>query len=139
MKKAPEAMRVLVLMQDDIIRTFVTRTLRSRGHEVVAADDPDEAIDEIDEEAFDVVTVEYQWIAAQGAGEYKRVRDAAGGRTKFILQAALAGSVPAGLIRRGLDEVLLKPFSLRQLVKAVETRRGRRRYQPNIQYRGLHA
>lgn len=139
MKTTPVPMRVLVLMQDDIIRTFVTRTLRTRGHIVATADDPDEAIDLIDEDAFDVVTVEYQWISLHGMAEFKRIRDATGGRTKFIIQAALAGNVPAGLIRRGLDELLLKPFSLRQLVKAVESRTGRRRYQPNIQHRGLHA
>ena len=139
MKATPEPMRVLVLMQDDIIRTFVTRTLRTRGHTVVTADDPEEAIEEIDDDAFDVVTVEFQWISQFGMPEFKRVRQAAGGRTKFIVQAALSGKAPAGLIRRGLDELLLKPFSLRQLVKAVETRTGRRRYQPNIQHRGLHA
>lgn len=139
MKKTPEPMRVMVLMEDDIIRSFVTRTLRTRGHYVVEVDDPDEAMDELEADMFDAVTVEYQWLSNNGFSEYRRVRDKAGVRTRFVIQAALAANVPGGLLRRGLDEVLPKPFTLRQLVKAVETRRGRRRYQPDIQFRGLHA
>ena len=96
-------------------------------------------MDELDEDLFDAVTVEYQWLSRNGAAEFKRVRDKAGGRTRFVIQAAVAANVPPELVRRGLDVVLPKPFTLRQLVSAVEARRGRRRYQPNIQFRGLHA
>ena len=139
MKKTPEPLHVMVLMEDDIIRSFVSRSLRSRGHLVTVVSEADEALDELDEDVFDVVTVEYQWLSRNGSAELKRVRDKAGARTRFVIQAALAANVPAGLVRRGLDVVLPKPFTLRQLVTAVEARRGRRRYQPNIQFRGLHA
>lgn len=139
MKKSPEPMRVMVLMEDDIIRSFVARTLRSRGHAVVELSEADEAMDELDADVFDVVTVEYQWLSRNGVAEYKRIRTKAGARSRFVIQAALAANVPDSLVRRGLDVVLPKPFTLRQLVAAVEARRGRRRYQPDIQYRGLMA
>ncbi len=139
MKKTPEPLRVMVLMEDDIIRSFVTRTLRTRGHIVTELSEVDEALDELDANEFDAVTVEYQWLSNNGLSEYRRVRDKAGGRTRFVIQAVLASNVPPRIVRRGVDVVLPKPFTLRQLVKAIEERRGRRRYQPNIQFRGLTA
>ncbi len=112
--------RILVVDDEDNLRTMLAAALKFEGYQVVQAANGREGLRSVKEQRPDLIVLDVMMPELDGFGMLKRLRDA-GDRTPVIFLTARAESADAveglGL---GADDYLAKPFSLEELVARVE-------------------
>ena len=113
--------RVLVVDDNDVIRTLITVNLELEGFEVVTAVDGQDALDKIHEAAPDVMTIDVKMPRLDGFDTVARLR--ADPRTSALKVAMVTACAQEGDIRRGrevgVDAYVTKPFDPAVLVRTV--------------------
>ncbi len=113
--------RVLVVDDDDVIRTLISVNLELEGFEVVTAVDGQDALDKIIEVAPDVMTIDVVMPRLDGFDTVARVR--ADPRTSHLKIAMVTACAQASDVRRGekvgVDAYVTKPFDPSVLVRTV--------------------
>jgi CheY-like chemotaxis protein len=112
---------VLVVDDDDAIRTLIARVLKRAEYEVAVAANGSEALTHLRTHPFTAVVLDLMMPVMSGFEvlEYLRTHDDAG--TPAVVVVSAAGerdldSIQSPLVRA----VLRKPFDLTELLKAVE-------------------
>jgi DNA-binding response OmpR family regulator len=108
--------RVLIVERDDAVRLTIQHMLQARGHEVVAVEWPNAAFGPLAAQAFDIVFI------ARGANPFQPPHVLA-----WVIRATHPDVAIILMTGRGqvsqepgpFDDVLLKPFSLDQILAAV--------------------
>lgn len=124
----PEAIRVLVVDDEEGIRLALTEILRREGHIITAAASGEEALERLRETAFDVAVLD---LRLGGRVDGLRVLEAISWRwpatARIILTAH--GSLDSAMeaIREGVDAYLLKPVRAKELRQTVQQVLDRRR------------
>jgi two-component system, OmpR family, response regulator MprA len=109
-------MNLLVVDDDFAIRESLDRSLRANGYDVKLAKDGTEALQAIDDRAFDAVVLDVLMPGRSGIDVCRSLR-AAGNRVPILILTA-RDTVPervAGL-EAGADDYLVKPFALEELI-----------------------
>jgi two-component system, OmpR family, response regulator MprA len=109
-------MNLLVVDDDFAIRESLDRSLRANGYDVQLAKDGTEALQAIDDRAFDAVVLDVLMPGRSGIDVCRSLR-AAGNRVPILILTA-RDTVPervAGL-EAGADDYLVKPFALEELI-----------------------
>jgi DNA-binding response OmpR family regulator len=112
--------RVLIVDDDDAIRSMVERILRREKYDVDSARDGFEAIQKLAERDYGTVLLDLMMPRVDGHGvlEYlERERDAP--RPWVIIMTANLPSASAAAGSRPVFRVLPKPFDIRQLITHV--------------------
>lgn len=116
--------RILVVEDEDAVRSFVVAALEDRGYEVTTASDGEEALDIIaeDAEGFDLVLSDVMMPEVDGPTLIVRAREEHGLKAKVIFMSGYAENA----VREQLDRVegagyIQKPFSLKGLAAKVKT------------------
>ena len=122
---APPA-RLLVADDDPDVRDIVTEALERRGFTVTAAADGQQALDILDEQAFDAAVLDLQMPRCTGHEVIRTLR--AAGRNQRLPIVVLTGNEgDAELVSgAGADVLLTKPTDLRRLVAEIESLLERR-------------
>jgi len=112
--------RILVVDDEDNLRTMLAAALKFEGYQVVQAANGSEGLRSVKEQRPDLIVLDVMMPELDGFGMLKRLRDA-GDRTPVIFLTARTESADtvAGLCL-GADDYLAKPFSLEELVARVE-------------------
>ncbi len=120
--------RILVVDDEADVRLLLAREISDRGHEVVAAADSAQAMEEMGQANFDVVLTDIRMPGMDGLGltEWiERTRP----DTKVIVMTAFASlEIAATAVRLGAFDFLMKPFGEMDLVtssidRAIQKRR----------------
>ena len=123
-----EPMHTLVVDDEEGIRFFVERTLRSEGHQVVPAASGEEALDCLRDTRFDLVLLD---LHLGGRVDGLRVLEAVRWRWPDVIVLILTGhgalESAVAAIREGVDGYLLKPVEPGELRRAVREALERRR------------
>ena len=106
-RSGDERLRVLVAHRDSTERDYVGAALAGWGHEVIAAENADDARMRIAAGAADLALVDHAFIAADPVG-WRDTCTARGGRTALILMSEAAGT-----------EGVAPPFELAALREAL--------------------
>src|SRR3954466_6517119 len=119
--------RILVVDDEQPVQQLLDRTLRSEGYDVVPALDGEQALDEIDKQAFDLVMLDVMLPKLDGFEVCRRVR--AQSSVPIIMLTAKAEEVADRVLglELGADDYIIKTCSMRELrsrVKAVLRRAG---------------
>jgi len=104
-------MRVMVVEDSQVSRLILERSVAALGHEVIAADDGVRAWELFDSAAVDVVISDWMMPNLDGLELCRRIREASGPYTYFIVLTALAEKrhmVTA--MEAGADDFLVKPL-----------------------------
>src|SRR3954451_13619874 len=114
--------RILVVDDEQPVQQLLDRTLRSEGYDVVPALDGEQALDEIDKQAFDLVMLDVMLPKLDGFEVCRRVR--AQSSVPIIMLTAKAEEVADRVLglELGADDYIIKTCSMRELrsrVKAV--------------------
>jgi DNA-binding NtrC family response regulator len=118
----------ILFVDDEVaLRTLMAERLRERGFEVVEAESGENALDLLDQFAFDVVITDLRMPGIDGA----RVIQAAVGRYPGIIAIVITGygtvKDAVDAIKRGASDFIAKPFQFDELMhvlqKALEQRR----------------
>jgi two-component system OmpR family response regulator len=112
--------RILVVDDEDNLRTMLVAALKFEGYDVAAAPNGREGLRSVKESKPDLIVLDVMMPELDGFGMLKRLRET-GDRTPVIFLTAKDTSADAveglGL---GADDYLSKPFSLEELVARVE-------------------
>ncbi len=112
--------RILVVDDEDNLRTMLVAALKFEGYDVAAAPNGREGLRSVKESRPDLIVLDVMMPELDGFGMLRRLREM-GDRTPVIFLTAKDTSADAveglGL---GADDYLSKPFSLEELVARVE-------------------
>jgi len=127
--KAPDLTgtgRVLLVEDEDVVRSFAVRALTRQGYEVLEASDGQEALDIVAEHngAIDVVVTDVVMPEMDGPTMFRELR-----KTNPSIKVIFVSGYPNEAFREtlGTEDVafLPKPFSLPQLAEKVKEELGR--------------
>lgn len=112
--------RILVVDDEDNLRTMLVAALKFEGYDVAAASNGREGLRSVKESKPDLIVLDVMMPELDGFGMLRRLRET-GDRTPVVFLTAKDTSADAveglGL---GADDYLAKPFSLEELVARVE-------------------
>jgi two-component system OmpR family response regulator len=112
--------RILVVDDEDNLRSMLVAALKYEGYDVVQAADGAAGLRAVKETRPDLIVLDVMMPNLDGFGVVKRLREA-GDRTPVIfLTARDAASDRVTGLNLGGDDYLPKPFSLEELVARVE-------------------
>lgn len=121
--------RILLVDDEESIRTLLAFPLRKDGYEVVPAVDGQEALDRFRETTFDLVVLDVMMPALDGLEVCRRLR--ARSTVPIIMLTAKTEEVDKIVgLELGADDYITKPFSVREFrsrVKAALRRASMRR------------
>ncbi len=112
-------MKILVVDDEQLVRWFLERALRKSGHEVVTAENVEDAVVKLGSEAIDVLLIDLRMRGESGR-ELIGKADARGKKPKVIVFSAfITDELEEELRNKGVC-VLRKPLMLDELNKAVQ-------------------
>src|SRR5690349_25071594 len=124
-------MRILVIDDDDGLRTSINMVLQSLGHEVVLAASVIEGLARAENERFDVVMTDMNMPGLDGLEAVKALRNV---RPPVAIVAMSGGSTRSSAedygvlaINMGAGVFLPKPFKRADVSQAIETALANRR------------
>ena len=122
--------RILVVEDEQSIRTIVEYALRDAGFTVLSAGRGDEALDIVEREAVDLVVLDIMLPGLDGLEVCKRIR---AHRTIPIIMLSARGEELDKVLglELGADDYVTKPFSPRELVSRVKANLRRARLEPD--------
>lgn len=115
--------RVLVVEDEDPVRAFVVATLTDCGYEVAQAEDGEDALELLEEDAdFDLVISDVMMPDLDGPSMIAQAREKLGLKSKVIFMSAYAEAA----VRDQLDIIegagyIQKPFTLQGIAETVKT------------------
>lgn len=121
MGQARHARRILVIEKDRSVRELFLDLLAGEGHEVRAAADPAHGLALADEFRPHLIFLDLWLPAVDGRPFLDRYRAEHRGDAAVI---AMATAVFDRHIVPGADGVLTKPFTLEEVLRAIQTMRG---------------
>jgi CheY-like chemotaxis protein len=119
--------KVLVVDDEQLVRKLVRRALEQRGHVVVEAPNGTSALAMFAEANADVMVIDLTMPDLDGIEVIKRIR-ATGSQLPVVLSSGYLNVLadrPAD--RRLIDEFLTKPFTIPELIAAIEAAIARAR------------
>ena len=114
-------MRVLLVEDDQTVRTLITKGLEEAGHQVAYTEDGRQALALAGAERFDVIILDRMLPGGMDGGHVLSTLRSAGDSTPVLLLSAMADvdEKVAGL-KAGGDDYVTKPFSFSELQARLE-------------------
>lgn len=112
---------ILIVDDDERLRTALVRAFKLRGWDAIAASDKDEAIRLAEESSPDLATVDLRMPGENGLSVVRELR--ALDNTTFILILTGYGSITTAMdaVRLGADHYMSKPADADQILAAFES------------------
>jgi CheY-like chemotaxis protein len=113
---------VLVIDDDDSVRGLAVKSLDRAGWAVVAAENGDQGLDRLGEQAFDVVLTDYMMPGTHGVELVRRIKEVRPKvRVVVMTGSGILDEEVFSLYEVGMDRLVKKPFTPKELSDAVET------------------
>ncbi len=119
--------RILVAEDDEAVRTFVTRALELRGFEVTAVNDGLQALESLKDQSFDLLVTDIVMPGLDGIGLALKVTRDHPDLPVLLMTGYSAERQRAHNLDELIAEVVVKPFTLKQICEAAEAAMGLRR------------
>ena len=114
------ARRVLVVDDEDAIRVAISKFLRTRGYEVVAANSGASAIEQLQLERFDALLCDIRMPGMAGTEVVPRAIELRPNIAVLMLTAVNDAPTATEVLANGAMDYLMKPIELSDLALAVE-------------------
>ena len=135
MPLAEGAVTILVVDDDDSVRSAVSRFLQQRGYEVLSAASGEEALDVLSRRRVTGVLLDVKLPGVSGVDLMPRLLAAEPDAALLMLTAVNDATSAALCMQRGAMDYLIKPVDLAQLERALERSLARRDEQLEIRLR----
>lgn len=120
MSESPSRKKILVVDDDDAIRTMVERVLRREQFEVDSARDGYEAIEKLAQTDYATVLLDLMMPRIDGHGVLRFLETERPIEKKVIVMTANMQGATDTVSSRPVYRVLPKPFDIRQLINHVK-------------------
>jgi DNA-binding response OmpR family regulator len=110
---------VLVVDDDDAIRTLVSRVFARKGYDVVSASDGDEAIDLLKRQSFALVVLDLMMPRTDGISVIKEI-GRIGNQPAIIVMTAAVPAVVERVPDAHVWKIVAKPFNVIELLSDAE-------------------
>jgi CheY-like chemotaxis protein len=115
------SMRVLFVDDDPAVAQSVKTVLRSKGHSCRTTDLGEQAIALAKQDSYDVIVLDVGLPDIDGYHVFRRMKMERV-ETPVLMQSGLAGrDLAAEAAELGIKDVLVKPFSVAELIERIET------------------
>jgi CheY-like chemotaxis protein len=113
---------VLIVEDNSALADAVAEVLRSVGYSTLIARDGETALSEVERSMPEVVIIDLELPAIDGLEVARRLRDGYGKRIRLIANTAWPDDADthAKTADAGFDDVLIKPTSIYQILKAMQ-------------------
>lgn len=111
--------RVLVVDDDDAIRTLVSRVFTRKGYDVVSASDGDEAIEQLKGRSFALVVLDLMMPRTDGISVIKEI-GRIGNQPAIIVMTAAVPAVVERVPDAHVWKIVAKPFNVLELLTEAE-------------------
>ncbi len=113
---------VLIVEDNRALADAVAEVLRSIGYFTLIAHDGEAALSEVERSVPEVVIVDLELPAIDGLEVARRLREGYGKQIRLIANTAWPDNAEthAKTIDAGFDDVLIKPTSIYQILKAIQ-------------------
>jgi two-component system response regulator AtoC len=127
-----DAMKVLVVDDEDLVRGLVKEAMKIRGYDVSTAANGREALELGAETEFDLIFSDVVMEGLNGFDVLKGFRETLGSQAEIVLMTGQA-SVEAAMeaVQHGANDYICKPFSI-SVLQAIATSVEQRRYPGNL-------
>ncbi len=112
-------MKVLVVDDERLVRWFLDRALRKKGHEVIAASSVAKAAEKLDAEAVDMLFVDLRMAEGSGMELIRKVCRSSKRPKIVVCSAFVTGDMEKDLKSNEIY-ILRKPFGLDELNDALD-------------------
>jgi putative two-component system response regulator len=132
----PTTKRVLVVDDEDSIRSAIGKFLKARGYDVAVAENGAEALDLLQRERFDAVLCDVRMPGMSGTDVVPRAMELRPDLAVVMLTAVNDAPTATEALANGAMDYLMKPVELDDLAKAVERalrKRGLEIQQRNVE------
>lgn len=119
MNEAYKNIRVLVVDDEESLRSVVSSSLSRRGFQVDMAESGKAALTKIDGEKFDLVISDIRMANGDGLYLLEEMRKRDPQSPKLILMTGFSDIGVEDCMKRGATGVILKPFGREKLLEAV--------------------
>lgn len=113
----------IMVAEDNIInQTVIEGILQKMGFDIELADNGQEAVDKLEEQAFDLIFMDIQMPELDGLSATKEIIQTYGNEKRPIIIAMTANAmsgVREQYLNAGMDDYISKPFKLEDLEKAI--------------------
>ncbi|MBW3670654.1 MAG: response regulator [Acidobacteria bacterium] len=117
---ASDTKTILVVDDDDGVRSLVRAVLRRHGHNVETARDGAEALKKIREEAYSLILLDLMMPKIDGLEVMRKIEDEGiTSHALIVVMTAADDSLIAQLDRRRVHGVIRKPFDIEELAEIV--------------------
>jgi len=118
------SLRILLAEDDPVNQSVVVRTLQRQGYDISAVNDGEELLKSLGTGSWDMLLMDIQMPRLDGLAATRVIRAGKTSAAPDIPIVALTAYVGEAdkeqFLRSGMDEVVAKPFNLRELLDAVE-------------------
>lgn len=113
-------MNVLIVEDEKIKRITLTDALLEKGYDVLALDDPIEAINVLKEKGFDVVVTDIRLPQMNGLDLLEKVKSLKPDTTVIVMTAYATVDTAVRAMKLGAYDYVIKPFSSEELILILE-------------------
>src|SRR6185295_1392589 len=113
-------LEVLVAEDDPLVRTTMQEALEAAGHTVEAVSDGQEAISRTNVRSFDIVVSDVRMPKVNGLSLFRRLKECAPATAVILVTAHGSVNDAVDSLKGGLDDYLVKPFDIAELLIRVE-------------------
>ncbi|HZL06751.1 MAG TPA: response regulator transcription factor [Coriobacteriia bacterium] len=118
---------VMVVDDEERIRTLITRSLASEGHRVVSANDGVNALDRLATEDIDLVLLDLMMPRCNGLTVLSSMRERNDETPVIVLSGVTDIAARVQALERGAVDVVAKPFALVELLARTRRHLGAKR------------
>lgn len=116
-----DAPLILVVEDDESIRTVITDVIGDRGLRVLAAANGADALQALDRVKPDVMVLDLLMPVMHGWGFMESYSEKTGGDPIPIVVVSVNPALPRSFTKFGVQQVISKPFQVSELLSAVES------------------
>jgi DNA-binding NtrC family response regulator len=117
--------RILVVDDEEHVRTLFRRVLQKEGYEVDCAASGNEAIEKLGRDSFDLVVTDLKMNGIDGLDLVRRGKTANQGLPFILISGYGTAQTAVSAAREGADVFLMKPIDMTELRSAVRTGLGK--------------
>ena len=112
--------RLLVVDDEDALRTVLTSELNNSGYEAIAANDGDVAIEELKKSSFDIILLDIKMNKMSGFDVLKFIKES-NIKIKIVMLTGFADLKNAIEAKKlGANEFITKPYDINEVLSTLE-------------------